>query len=94
MIRAGDNVPVGVTLRNTQQWCYGGFGISGVSSSGIRVVDQPGHGELRLFIQPTGMILAYRPKPGFTGSDSFLVGVPSGYGGLDINYAASVTVDP
>ena len=93
-IRPGDNVPVRVALRNTQQWCFGGFSLSGTSSSGTHVVDQPDHGELRLIVRPEGMIVAYRPKVGFTGSDSFLVAVPSGYGGYDINYAASVTVAP
>lgn len=92
-IRAGDNIPASMSLRNTGQWCMGSIGLSGVSSSGARIVDQPNHGELRMNVVGGGIIFVYRPAPGYRGSDRFLITMPSG-NGYEYNLAASVTVDP
>lgn len=92
-IRAGDNIPASMALRNTGQWCLGSIAVSGASSSGARVVDAPNHGELRLKVVDGGVVFVYRPGPGYQGSDRFLISLPSG-GGSDFNLAASVTVDP
>ena len=92
-IRAGDNIPASMSLRNTGQWCVGSIGISGPSSAGARVVDQPNHGELRMRVVDGGVVFVYRPGAGYRGSDRFLISMPSG-GGYDYNLAASVTVDP
>lgn len=67
--------------------------MSGPSSSGARIVDQPSHGELRLKVVDGGVVFVYRPGAGYQGSDRFLIALPSG-GGSDYNLAASVTVDP
>ena len=82
-IRPGNNIPGRTSLRNTGQWCAGSIGMSGVSSSGARIIAQPSHGELRMKIVEGGIIFIYRPGAGYQGSDGFLIAVALGVGGYD-----------
>ena len=92
-IRAGDNIPASMSLRNTGQWCLGSLSLSDSSTNGARIVDQPSHGELRMRILPNGIVFIYRPLADYQGSDRFRITVPSGFG-LEYNLATSVSIDP
>ncbi len=82
-----------MAVRNTGKWCFSGFGFSGVSAQGSRVVDRPSHGDLRLLVRDRGIVFGYRPAPGYAGSDSFLITLPSGTG-YEFNLAVTVHVKP
>lgn len=91
--RPGDNVPIHMAVRNTGRWCFGGFGFSGVSPQGSRVVDSPAHGEVRLLVREDRILFGFRAHAGYAGSDSFLITMPSGLGD-EINLAVTVVVAP
>jgi hypothetical protein len=80
MSRPGDNVPINMHVQNTGRWCFSGFGFSGTSAAGSRVVETASHGEVRLLVREGGIVFGYRPKPNYTGPDDFLISMPSGTG--------------
>ncbi len=91
LLRPGTNVPLHMVLVNTGAWCFSGFGLSGVDTSGSTLVNHPSAGEVRVLPERGGVAFGYRPKPGFAGSDDFLIAMPTGFG-YEINLAVSVTV--
>ncbi len=93
MVRPGDNVPIGMVVRNDATWCFTGFRFSGTSPAGSRIVEPAEHGEVRLLLRGGGIVFAYRPTPGYAGPDGFLITMPSG-AGYDFNLAITVRVTP
>jgi len=87
-IRPGDNLPVAMEVKNTGRWCFNGFGWSGDTVEGSSIAAKPDHGEVRLIVRGNSLLYGYRPGPGFSGHDSFLIEVPSGIG-ESVNLAIS-----
>lgn len=91
---AGSNVLMTMHVANTGRWCFGGLGLSGVTSSGTRIIDQPAHGQLRLMVREAGVAFGYRPAANYAGSDRFLIRMPGVVGGYETNVAVTVHVTP
>lgn len=91
-LRSGQDLPFIFTVKAGSQWCFDGFEVGGLSTAGQSIEQAPSHGQLRLVPRPGAVIVGYRPKPGYIGSDHFRIGVPSQ---IETAYfAGSVTVEP
>jgi hypothetical protein len=93
--RADTSWPVTYTVKNANRWCFKGVTLSGPwgSGSSANLTEPPTHGEVRIITRAQGIFMGYRPAPGYTGSDRFVVSL-WGAGGFRIAYTASVIVLP
>ena len=90
--RAGDDIPMRMYVVNRDAWCFSGFAFISGGTAPAEVYSKPSHGDLRTFLQPGGLTFGYRPKPGFSGSDSFTILVPTGFLGIDSHLKVAVEV--
>lgn len=89
--RYGENWPTHFQVKNTGEWCPIGLTLDGGPYKSSTLRDSPAHGEVRIINVKTGTYVAYRPTPGYAGSDSFRVALGTGRGD-DLMLAASVDV--
>ena len=72
----GIALPSTVTMNNDGGWCGGlSYTTEGGHVFGVpmHLTKQPDHGEVSIRVRDKGTVVAYRPNPGFIGSDSFTV---------------------
>jgi hypothetical protein len=88
-----------IDMANDGGWCWAqfkfgrsnGLGQSVASVPEMAVLTPPAHGSVLIGMVDEAARFAYRPQPGFTGTDSFHVSAKTPFDSYDIPFTVTVT---